>query len=99
MAGASFQDYSDAYKNVTGKRTIVPPLALTKEDVELRQASEEAQKHRAGGMHHIGDIIRQVNGFLFLTCTCGLKMKIPPNFKDNKIVCPKCNSLIDLPAR
>lgn len=100
MTGASFKDYSDAYKNVTGKQTIVPPLALTKEDVELRQASEEAKKDEIKSrMHHIGDIIRQVNGFLFLTCTCGLKMKIPPNFKDGKIVCPKCNNLIDLPRK
>jgi len=79
----------------------VPPLALTKEDVELRQAAAESrqQEIKSKTHHNIGDIIRQVNGFLFLTCTCGLKMKIPPNFKDSKILCPKCNNLIDLPRK
>jgi len=101
MTGASFRDYSEAYKSITGKRTIVPSLALTKEDVELRRASAETrqQELKSKTHHNIGDIIRQVNGFLFLTCVCGLKMKIPPNFKDSQIVCPKCNNLIDLPRK
>jgi heat shock protein HtpX len=34
--------------------------------------------------------MRMVNGFAFLSCACGLKMKIPPNFKGNKVKCPRC---------
>lgn len=90
--GASFKSYSDAYTNVTKAKTIVPAMALTKEDIALRQASAEARKkeHLEKQLHQVGDIMRKVNGFLFLTCACGLQFKIPPNYKSDKVVCPRC---------
>ena len=91
--GASFKQYSDAFTNVTHRKTVVPITALNKkEDVALRQASvEERKKGRAKKqMRQVGDIMRRVNQFIFLTCVCGLKLKIPPNFKGNKVKCPRC---------
>jgi len=90
--GASFKDYSDAFTNVTKKRTVVPAMALTKEDIALRQASAEAKKKERleKQMHQVGDIMRKVNGFIFLTCACGLQLKIPPNYKPDKVICPRC---------
>jgi heat shock protein HtpX len=43
--------------------------------------------------------MRQVNQFIFLTCLCGLKLKIPPNFKSDKVQCPRCKRILDLPAK
>ncbi|MBN2593565.1 MAG: M48 family metallopeptidase [Sedimentisphaerales bacterium] len=100
--GASFNEYSDAYANVTHKKTIVPVAALsTKEDVPLRQASAEAgsEERLDKQMRQVGDIIRRVNQFIFLTCACGLKLKIPPNYKSNKINCPRCNKSLDIPRK
>jgi len=90
--GASFKDYSDAYANITKKKTVVPAMALTKEDIALRQASAEAGKKERleKQLHQVGDIMRKVNGFLFLTCACGLQLKIPPNYKPDKVICPRC---------
>ena len=98
--GASFKDYSDSFSKVTKAGTVVPPAALTKEDVQLRQASAEAKKKQRleKQMHQIGDIMRMVNGFIFLTCVCGLKLKVPPNYKADKIKCPRCKRTLDLPA-
>jgi heat shock protein HtpX len=98
--GASFKQYSEAYANVTHKKTIVPVAALnTKEDVPLRQASAEAVKKERldKQMRQVGDIMRRVNQFMFLTCVCGLKLKIPPNYKSNKVKCPRCSKMHDLP--
>jgi heat shock protein HtpX len=90
--GASLKDYSDAYVNVTKSRTILPATALTKEDIALRQASSEAKKEqRERQLHQIGDIMRKVNGFVFLVCACGVTLKIPPNYTTGIIECPRCH--------
>jgi heat shock protein HtpX len=98
MSGVSFKDYSDTYCRITHRKTIVPATALTKEDIALRQASEEAKKelrHQAQ-MRQVGDIMRQLNAFVFLTCVCGLKLKIPPNYKSDKVQCPRCKRILDV---
>jgi heat shock protein HtpX len=100
--GASFKQYSDAFTNVTHKKTVVPVAALNqKEDVALRQASpEETKKDRIDKqMRQVGDIMRKVNQFVFLTCACGLKLKIPPNFKGDSVKCPRCQRTLDIPSK
>ena len=97
--GASFKDYSDSFSNITHSRTIVPTSAMTKEQIALREASvKEVKEQRAQNqMRQVGDIMRKVNQFIFLTCACGLKLKIPPNFKANNVECPRCHKILDLP--
>lgn len=97
--GASFKDYSNAFTNVTHTKTVIPPAALTKEDIALREADVRAKKgqRKETQMRQVGDIMRRVNQFVFLTCLCGLKLKIPPNFKPNKVACPRCKRNLDLP--
>ncbi len=99
--GASFKDYSRSFSDITHTKTVIPPSALTKEDIALRQASTEAKKKERlkTQMRQVGDIMRRVNQFVFLTCLCGLKLKIPPNFKANKVRCPKCKRVLDLPKK
>ncbi|MCJ7776809.1 MAG: M48 family metalloprotease, partial [Sedimentisphaerales bacterium] len=98
--GASFRDYSDSFSKITHKKTVVPPAALTKEDIALRQASAQAKKKELleKQFRQVGDIMRRVNGFIFLTCVCGLKLKVPPNFKGNNVICPRCHKVLPLSA-
>jgi heat shock protein HtpX len=99
--GASYRDYSNAFNAITHKKTIVPSSALTKEEVELRQAQvkEEKQQRTQSQMRQVGDIMRKVNQFVFLTCACGLKLKIPPNFKADKVQCPRCHRTLQVPGK
>jgi heat shock protein HtpX len=99
--GASFKDYSNAFTQVTHGRTPVPPTAFTKEEIAIRQAQagEEKQQRMQNQMRQVGDIMRKVNQFVFLTCLCGLKLKIPPNFKPDKVKCPRCNRTLDIPRK
>ena len=101
MHGAAFKDYSEAFAAVTHHKSVVPPAALTKEEIALRegQAGEEKQERQQKQMRQIGDIMRKVNQFVFLTCLCGLKLKIPPNFKADKVKCPRCGNPLDIPRR
>jgi len=99
--GASFKDYSEAYSSTTKHKTVVPASALTKEQIAIRDASEKAasQQRKAKQMRQVGDIMRVVNGFVFLTCVCGLKLKIPPNFKAPKVKCPRCKRVLKVPKQ
>jgi len=96
--GASFKNYSDSYSNITNGKTVIPAAALTKEDVELREAGAKAKKQQRleKQMHQIGDIMRKVNGFVFLSCVCGIKLKVPPNFKGSSVRCPRCKKVLPL---
>ena len=92
--GASLKDYSDSFVNVTKSRTIMPASALTKEDIALRQASAEAKnEQREKQLRQVGDIMRKVNGFVFLTCACGMTLKIPPNYSAATVECPRCHTV------
>jgi heat shock protein HtpX len=98
--GASFKNYSEAYTQVTHSKNIVPAAALKDEEIGLREGSTEPTKEQKTKkqLHQVGDIMRKVNGFAFLACSCGLSLKIPPNFKGDTIRCPRCNKPLDVAA-
>jgi len=95
-AGASFDDYSNSFAAVTKTATVVPAVALTKETLPLRQAAPVQKQRIEKQLRQVGDIMRKVNGFIFLTCICGLKLKIPPNYKSYKVACPRCKKTHNL---
>ena len=99
--GASFKDYSDSFSQLTPGKTPIPTAVLSKEDIALRQASAKTKKEQRAEkqMHQIGDIMRKVNGFMFLTCACGVKLKIPPNFKRKSLACPRCKKKLSVPRK
>ncbi len=96
--GASYRDYARAYVTVTGTKNIIPASALSGGEVSLRpgEIQPAAQEPPAKQAHQVGDIMRKVNGFSFLTCPCGLKLKVPPNFKADKVNCPRCDRTLHL---
>lgn len=98
--GASYKDYADAFTQVTHAKNIVPASALQGEEVGLRSGGPQPTKEdkTKKQFHQIGDIMRKVNGFAFLACTCGLSFKIPPNFKGDSVQCPRCNKQLDIGA-
>ncbi len=99
--GVSYKDYSQAYTSTTHHKTIIPASALTDEQIAVREASEKAvkEKRKADQMRQVGDIMRVINGFVFLTCVCGLKLKVPPNYKPNTVKCPRCGKVLQVPKK
>jgi heat shock protein HtpX len=96
--GASYRDYAQAFTAVTHAKNPLPAAALTKEEVALRPAQAEAAgpERVERQAHRIGDIMRRVNGFQFLTCVCGLKIKVPPDFRADTLQCPRCGRSLSL---
>ena len=94
MAGASFADYSDAFSKTTKHATVIPSSALQDDTaVQIRTGSTQPAESAKNQARNIGNIMQQVAGFSILTCACGLKMKIPPNFKASQVKCPRCGTV------
>jgi heat shock protein HtpX len=90
--GVSYRDYAQAFTAVTHAKNPIPATALTKEEIAIRPAQAEAtgREKTQRQARQIGDIMRKVSGFLFLTCACGLKIKVPPDFQADTLKCPRC---------
>ncbi len=95
--GAAFVDYEKSYEQVTKRSAVVPASALKPEDVAIRNATTESKSTKTAKQQarQIGDLMRTVSAFAFLTCSgCNLKMKIPPEFKADKVKCPRCKKIV-----
>jgi len=99
--GASFKDYSDSFSKTSRSKTVIPATALAAEEVPIRGPGEKPAKEEKlqKQMRQVGDIMRKVNQFVFLTCVCGLKLKIPPDFKQTKVNCPRCKRTLEIPKK
>jgi heat shock protein HtpX len=89
--GAAFVDYERAYRQITGKRSVLPSSAL-KDSAHLpaRTAEQSAEKP-AERVREATDVLWKLSNFSFITCPCGVVLKIPPKFKHPAIQCPHCN--------
>jgi heat shock protein HtpX len=96
--GVSYRDYAQAFAAVTHGKNPIPAAALIQEEVAIRpaQAQPTGQEKIHQQVHQIGDIMRKVNGFLFLTCACGLRIKVPPDFQADTLECPRCGRTLPL---
>lgn len=102
MQGTNYRDYQNSFAAVKETNiAVIPPHALSeeKETIPLRNPTtvmpkEEGMRQKA---RDLGDLIRAVNHYAFLICQCGLKIKIPPNFKQEKIFCPRCKRQLEIP--
>lgn len=99
--GVNYTNYLKAFSAVKGEAAIMPASALSDSlDIPIRKASVEESKEELRDKEKtrdIGDLMRAVNSYAFLTCVCGLKIKIPPNFKNEKLSCPRCGRGHDVP--
>lgn len=97
----SFAQYETAWRTAHGKgKGVLPASALAAggaQPIRAAFAAETVSSPRRG-MREAGDLLRKINGFLFLTCTCGLRIKLPPGFNRPRIECPRCHCQLEIPA-
>ena len=100
MGGAAYKNYQAAYAKMHKSQRIVPASAIKENEfVSVRQPSPKAKEAptQKTQLRDIGDLTRAINGFIFAPCVCGLKVKVPPNFKKSHINCPRCKRALDIP--
>ncbi|NLT52535.1 MAG: M48 family metallopeptidase [Ignavibacteria bacterium] len=99
--GAAFIDYQLAYAKIKGKtEKIIPDSVISqKEKVEQKtlQNTFKIDSDPKDIQRQIGNIMMLANKYLFISCTCGLKLKIPPDFGKDSVECPKCHTINKLP--
>lgn len=98
---ATYASYQEAWRKVDGEQAgDIPKSALadTEHGGAVRQPdTRAARKTPREQMRQVGDILRDINNFIFLTCACGLKLKIPPEYKRDTIQCPRCKRQLKVP--
>ncbi len=98
--GVSYADYQTAWSKALGKKAgSIPASALaSKERAPLRKPSGKSAKAARRRMREAGDLLRNVNDFLFLACVCGMRVKLPPDFKKDHVDCPRCKRTLQVPV-
>ncbi len=98
MAGASFANYDQAYRQVDKSQggimstsTIATagavPLAVAKPKAK-EEKPNEAQRAR-----ETSDVMWRLNKYKTIICDCGTKLRAPPKFKEPVIKCPHCGRI------
>lgn len=102
--GAAYINYQSAFNSVKGKQQQIIPESGLKDAalIPLRNISPSGEDLPAMGelspgvnrKRSVGNVILKGQNYKFLTCSCGLKLKIPPGFGTNQpvVICPKCGN-------
>jgi len=97
--GAGYADYEAAFEKVRGGKSLIGARTLAEpESVAVREASAESEKDGMAKAREAVDILHRLNGMLFLTCACGLSIKVPPSYREKEVHCPRCNRTIPIPV-
>jgi heat shock protein HtpX len=91
---ADFTAYQDALNTVKGKETNIFPQAELKDSnpINLRGATglPVAGLTKKQSQRSVGNLIMKLNDYSFVNCPCGVKIKIPPDYKKKIVHCPRC---------
>lgn len=92
--GANYIDYQNAFNKIKKSNSpIIPSSGLADQTtIGLKEASitPVALGLNKQTKRDTGDIMMKVNNYSFIDCSCGLKIKIPPDFQKTELFCPRC---------
>jgi heat shock protein HtpX len=94
MAGASFNDYDQAFRQLhRGGSGVIPAASLAAAAVPIATVKLEGE---AGELNEIqraretSDVMWRLSNYRTIACDCGAKLRVPPTFKEPQIKCPRC---------
>jgi heat shock protein HtpX len=94
MAGASFNDYDQAYRQVHhGGRGVIPATGLAAGAVPIatmKLEGEAGEPNKIQRARETSDVMWRLSNYNTITCDCGAKLRVPPKFKESRIKCPHC---------
>ncbi len=91
--------YEQAFRELhKGSGVFSPGILKTARQQEARPPSEEARKHDPQkSWREAKEILHKMNGMWVLACSCGLNIKIPPDYEEKSINCPRCGKTHQIP--
>lgn len=95
--GVDYSNYQAAFNQIKGTRSPVIPISglSDKSNLSVRkpESSVGLNDETLNTKREVGDLMMKLNEYKFINCTCGLKLKIPPQFNNDKITCPRCGRI------
>jgi heat shock protein HtpX len=94
MAGASFNDYDQAYRQVhQGGTGVIPATSIAAGTVPLAAIKPEVgagEPNEIQRARETSDVMWRLGNYTTITCDCGAKLRVPPSFREPTIRCPHC---------
>jgi heat shock protein HtpX len=93
MAGASFNNYDQAYRQVRGGKGVISAASLTAETVPIatiKLEGEAGELNEAQRARETSDVMWRLSNYKTIACDCGAKLRVPPSFREPQIQCPHC---------
>lgn len=94
MAGATYINYDEAYREVRhGRRGVIPATGLVDENIPLplnttvSKVNDPDEKQR---IRETSAVLQRLGGYKTLDCDCGARLKLPPGFTQGTLTCPRC---------
>lgn len=93
MAGrAGVKSYDEAFRRVTGRPVGLVPFSALRDEQEVPvRTPPPAPFSHVDSVRQTTDMLWALNDYIFITCACATKLKIPPAYRGKKIECPHCN--------
>jgi heat shock protein HtpX len=111
MAGnAGFARYNEAFRQVTGRPVgvipsgeiasaadvpvAVPPVAPVGAAAAMPALADDHQAR----VRASSNAMWRVHGYAFIPCECGATLKVPPDFPERAVTCPRCGTAHEVAA-
>lgn len=98
---AGWAAYEAAYRQLNGEKShcLGARTLQDTEEVAVRAPSAPAENKADAILRarEAGDLIAGLGNYLFLACACGVRIKVPPDFKHEHITCPRCGREHSIP--
>ena len=96
--GSSLAEYEKAFRTLHKNAGVIGANNLkASQEKGIRQPQDE--KHDPmKNLRDVKNVLHKAAGYGILTCVCGVKMKIPPNFEHKKVRCPRCKRVHNVPV-
>jgi heat shock protein HtpX len=99
-AQASLAAYEEAYHALHPKDSaLTPSIRAASVEQPVRDASAAgAPGDKQKNWRDAQDLLHKVDKYAMLACACGLNIKVPPDYGDQQISCPKCGTVHPVPT-
>jgi heat shock protein HtpX len=91
---AGWIDYERAFKEVTGGKSsgLDRKTLASEQSIAARapSAAPDAKKSAAERGREVADLIDRMVSYIIIGCPCGVRIKVPPQYKRPSVQCTRC---------
>ncbi|MCX8105856.1 MAG: M48 family metalloprotease [Ignavibacterium album] len=94
--GVSYKDYQKVFEMIHGKKEKIIPDSALKESIPvtpvLGLTNADKDFNPVDAKRKANDAVMKLNDYKFINCSCGVRIKIPPDYNQPVVVCPRCGT-------